>query len=303
LGEVEFLTSGALLRPQAQLAALARCPVFVAAVVAISGLYFVVTAVQYWASQFFTADFHRPIGEVTKIFLIVAGTAPVLGVVFGSTMVDRLGGYETAQQMAKSLALTTIWGVIAATSGIVAAFIEPFPDAPGATWRFYIVAGCIWLLLFFGGAVLPAVTGISMAAVPEGLRKSASSWSMLLYNVFGFSLGAYLPGIVAEHGTLRSAMQVVLLWATLPCVAMACAYVLASRSAANGTEAQKVRLGISKWQTKKSQCRPRSREDEPLMPVAREIAMAKDNAGADTAVELATSLRRTTITVSGTGST
>eukprot|EP00812_Abedinium_dasypus_P016289 NODE_999_length_1274_cov_325.026251.p1 GENE.NODE_999_length_1274_cov_325.026251~~NODE_999_length_1274_cov_325.026251.p1 ORF type:complete len:367 (+),score=90.58 NODE_999_length_1274_cov_325.026251:3-1103(+) len=217
--------------PLAQISALAVCPVFVLAVAALCALYFVVTAVQFWASTYFTIVFQRPGSEVTTMFILVAGTAPILGVVIGSAVVDRLGGYETAAQMARTLGLTTAWCSGAVVAGVAAALIAPLPpDMPGSSLRFAGVVISIWFLLLFGGALLPAVTGISMAAVPESLRKSASSWSMLLYNVLGYSLGAYLPGYVAEYVSLRFAMQVVFLWAGLCFILLAWAYVLAQRS-------------------------------------------------------------------------
>jgi MFS family permease len=72
-----------------QVVALSRRPVFVATVTALCGLYFTVSAVQYWASHFFIVEFRRPSSEVTTLFIIVAGSAPFLGCVMGSTIVER----------------------------------------------------------------------------------------------------------------------------------------------------------------------------------------------------------------------
>lgn len=215
----------------AQLLELFRRPIFVATVMANCGLYFTVSAVQYWASHFFIAEFRRPGAEVTTLFVLVAGSAPFLGCFMGSAIVDRSGGYETPQKLPNALALTTSWAMAASVAGVIAGAVDPHPDMPDADLRFYGVVGCVWVLLFFGGAMLPAVTGISMAAVPEGLRKSASSWSMLLYNVFGFSLGTYLPGHIGEQTSIRVAMQIVFLWALLSSFALVWAYTVASRLA------------------------------------------------------------------------
>jgi len=226
----------------AQVLALSRRPIYVSTVIALCGLYFTVSAVQYWASHFFISEFRRSSSEVTTLFIFVAGTAPTLGCVVGSAVVDWSGGYETPQQMSRALLLTTTWAFIAAMAGLVAGFVEPAPDLPGAARRFYSVVGCLYVLLFFGGAMLPAVTGISMAAVPENLRKSASSWSMLLYNVFGFSLGAYLPGYIGEVFSIRFGMQIVFMWALTSAGAMAWAYLIASHAAKGDDEARCLRL-------------------------------------------------------------
>eukprot|EP00928_Gymnodinium_smaydae_P042948 TRINITY_DN28879_c0_g1_i1.p1 TRINITY_DN28879_c0_g1~~TRINITY_DN28879_c0_g1_i1.p1 ORF type:complete len:573 (-),score=74.41 TRINITY_DN28879_c0_g1_i1:252-1904(-) len=216
----------------AQITALIKCKVYLGTVATICALYFVVTAVQYWASQYFILHFHRPGSEVTTVFILVAGSAPILGVIGGSAVVDRFGGYETPRQMYRSSRIAFVWGALAALGGVGAALIEPLPfEDPQATAQFHAEVICVWLLLFFGGAVLPAVTGIGMAAVPRALRKSASSWSMLLYNVFGFGLGSYLPGYVAEQVSLQLAMRTVFLWSFASVAALAWTSVLAQRSA------------------------------------------------------------------------
>jgi len=193
---------------QTQLAMLWDQPIFLAAMTSLCGVYFVVTAVQFWISQYMIVDFHRAGTEVTTVFIIVAGSAPILGVLFGSTIVDRAGGYETAAQMARTSALTVVWGFAASLAGIFAAFATPGAEP---VTGFYSVVVAVWMLLFFGGAALPATTGLSMAAVPQGLRQVASSWSMLLYNVVGFASGSYVPGVLAERVSIRFAMQVVFL--------------------------------------------------------------------------------------------
>ncbi|CAK0907860.1 unnamed protein product, partial [Prorocentrum cordatum] len=220
----------------AQLAALLEQPMFLATGSAICGLYFVVTAVQYWASQFFVVEFGRSGAEVTTAFLFVAGSAPLLGVVIGSWIVDRAGGYETPEQVAHACMLVTSWGAVAALGGVLAVALDPAPPGhPSAPLRFYLVVCCVWVQLLFGGAALPAVTGVCMGSVPEGLRKSASSWAMVFYNVFGFSLGAYLPGCIAERSSLRLAMHAVFLSPLACCAAMALALLLARRAARGET--------------------------------------------------------------------
>ena len=52
--------------------------------------------------------------------------------------------------------------------------------------------------LFFGGAVLPALTGMCLASVPEDCRAVASSFSMFTYNVLGYALAPVLMGFIAD---------------------------------------------------------------------------------------------------------
>eukprot|EP00747_Dinoflagellata_sp_TGD_P084236 gnl/TRDRNA2_/TRDRNA2_162429_c1_seq1.p1 gnl/TRDRNA2_/TRDRNA2_162429_c1~~gnl/TRDRNA2_/TRDRNA2_162429_c1_seq1.p1 ORF type:complete len:638 (-),score=97.73 gnl/TRDRNA2_/TRDRNA2_162429_c1_seq1:201-2018(-) len=225
-----------------QLTALSRHAIFVSTVLTLCSLYFVVTAVQYWATQFFTIEFRIANGaEITTYFLFISGTAPILGVIVGSSIVDRAGGYDTPQQMAHALFLTNVWSVAASVAGVLAVAVDVMKkdDPASMSLSFNRLLFLVWVMLFFGGAIVPAGTGIGMAAVPESLRATASSWSMLLYNVFGFSLGAYLPGHIAEVSNIRHAMHIVFLWALSASVALAWGYALARRRAsrtANGWE-------------------------------------------------------------------
>jgi hypothetical protein len=43
-----------------------------------------------------------------------------------------------------------------------------------------------WLLLFFGGFILPPITGVMINSVKEHQKPSANSIANLCYNLFGF---------------------------------------------------------------------------------------------------------------------
>ena len=46
---------------------------------------------------------------------------------------------------------------------------------------FYNIVFAIWMLLFFGGAILPGASGTVMAAVRKDLRAFSSALSMTVY--------------------------------------------------------------------------------------------------------------------------
>eukprot|EP00927_Polykrikos_kofoidii_P007059 TRINITY_DN12883_c0_g3_i1.p1 TRINITY_DN12883_c0_g3~~TRINITY_DN12883_c0_g3_i1.p1 ORF type:complete len:534 (+),score=70.07 TRINITY_DN12883_c0_g3_i1:150-1751(+) len=207
---------------------LAKVPLFVSTVVSICALCFVVTGIQLWTSAYFSAAFHRPRSEVTTLFVIAAGSAPILGVVIGSGLVDALGGYDTLQSRAHSCLLLVCFGIMGGLAAMGVVLLQPDPSDHT---RFFEVLVCIWLLLFFGGSILPAVTGISLAAVPKELRTAASSLSMMAYNIFGYGLGAYIPGQVAKFESLAVAMQVVCSGAIITFVGLIASYRIAVRAA------------------------------------------------------------------------
>lgn len=51
---------------------------------------------------------------------------------------------------------------------------------------FWLVCVLIWALLFFGGALVPPLTGIMLSSVPNHMRPFANSNTTLLYNLIGF---------------------------------------------------------------------------------------------------------------------
>eukprot|EP00927_Polykrikos_kofoidii_P051683 TRINITY_DN45474_c0_g1_i1.p1 TRINITY_DN45474_c0_g1~~TRINITY_DN45474_c0_g1_i1.p1 ORF type:complete len:520 (+),score=62.67 TRINITY_DN45474_c0_g1_i1:151-1710(+) len=188
---------------------LMKIRLFVSTVFTLCVLCFVVTGIQLWASTYFIIAFERPRSQVTTVFVVVSSSAPILGVVMGSSVVDALGGYDTPPQKVKSCRLLLSWAVLAGVAGIGVAILPPAEPENPSDRRYCMVVAFLWFLLFFGGAMLPAVTGLNMAVVPEELRTAASSWSMMAYNVFGYSLGAYIPGQVALFSSLTVAMQIV----------------------------------------------------------------------------------------------
>jgi MFS family permease len=56
----------------------------------------------------------------------------------------------------------------------------------------------LWLLLFFGGALLPSLTGIMLSTVPENMRGSANSMATLMYNMIGWMPSPFIYGLVSK---------------------------------------------------------------------------------------------------------
>ena len=56
----------------------------------------------------------------------------------------------------------------------------------------------IWLLLFFGGSILPPVTGIMLNTVQESKRTSANSIANLCYNLLGYLPAPSFYGMVSS---------------------------------------------------------------------------------------------------------
>lgn len=74
---------------------------------------------------------------------------------------------------------------------VVSAVPIPFVD-------FKVFAFLIWFLLFFGGFLLPQVTGIMLNSVEESKRTSANSIANLFYNLFGYLPAPSFYGMVSS---------------------------------------------------------------------------------------------------------
>lgn len=62
----------------------------------------------------------------------------------------------------------------------------------------YEVVALLWLVLFFGAAVLPACSGIIVSIVPRHSRPVSSSLSLVIFNLFGYFLSLVLSGLLMQ---------------------------------------------------------------------------------------------------------
>eukprot|EP00667_Euglena_gracilis_P005513 EG_transcript_5551 len=186
---------------------------------ALCALYFVVTGIQLWITPYLQAP---PIAANMNLivmgFTATSATAPILGVLFGGWVVDRVGGYQ--EHMNRAALVATVFGGLATLCAMLSLFLH----------EFWAIITLVWFLLFFGGGVVPAATGILLAAVPRDQRSLASAISMLLYNLLGFFLGPFLSGLIAEFaGDLKWSFRVIMLWSNLSLVFMLLSWRFAER--------------------------------------------------------------------------
>jgi len=82
---------------------------------------------------------------------VISITGPVLGVVVGGNVTTKLGGYNSEQ----AARITCFAGVFCLACAVPIPFLD----------NFVIIAALLWFLLFFGGAILPAMTGMMLNTV------------------------------------------------------------------------------------------------------------------------------------------
>ena len=122
------------------------------------------------------------------VFAIVSATGPTLGVVFGGWFVDHMGGYKGKEGQARTAKILFTFALLAVANAMPAAFV-PHIAAVGIF---------VWFVLFFGGAIMPAATGLVISAVPDSMRAFSSAMSQMVFNTLGYGAGSFLPGLLMQ---------------------------------------------------------------------------------------------------------
>jgi hypothetical protein len=182
----------------------------------------VVTGIQFWATPYLVLDLEQPVGYVGLAFIVASATGPTCGVLFGGYVVDRNGGYQGTQQAAIALRICLILVAIATSCCILCIFAKTL----------LLVIGFIWLTLFFGGALVPAATGILLSCVPSQMRNFASACAQMVYNLFGYCLSPLLSGAFMEATSSRAwGFRLVMLWSGFGAIFVFLAWRAAVRKA------------------------------------------------------------------------
>lgn len=180
--------SAAKLSMRRQLKVLLRSKTFVNVTLGLCALYFVVTGIQFWMTDYLVQVIKAPYGSVLGAFAATSATGPVFGVVFGGWFIDRVGGYHGLAGRAKTSFYCAVFGCIAVFFAIPAAFVKSFS----------VLITLVWFVLFWGGAIIPGATGLLLASVNADLRQFSSAMSMLMYNIGGYAAGTIFPGLVMQ---------------------------------------------------------------------------------------------------------
>ena len=158
---------------------------FMLIIFSLSSLYYVIIGVQYWVSDY--------MDNILKIysnnkrlyyFTLVCFTSPTSGVLIGGYIINKLGGYDKKNSM-----------LFCFVFGSFAAFFAFFvPLTKNITLFIFL----LWLVLFFGGAIVPTMTGITITVLPRALQGSGNSLQSLISNLFGYLPAPYIYGVFSD---------------------------------------------------------------------------------------------------------
>lgn len=157
----------------------------------ITCLFMTVTAIQFWMTDYMVQVLGISQNKAFKTFAAASLIAPISGVVCGGILFSKLGGYNSYNALHAVPALATL----GLTSGIIGS----------STSNFYVFIPSMAMQLFFGGMLVPAVTGIMLNQVPQNLRTVCNSVANMSYNLFGYVPAPYLYGYMYQkHGQGKS---------------------------------------------------------------------------------------------------
>ena len=164
-------------------------------------MYFIITGIQFWVSDYFISVLGVPRETVFITFPIVFISGPVLGVVTGAVVVTRMGGYTNP----KVLGLCCLGGFFASVFGIPFAFLNSF------AWA----VAFLWLLLFCGGMILMPLTGMIINTAPLEIKAVSNSIANIFYNLLGYLPAPFMYGFVQSisgGNASRVGMMVLVMW-------------------------------------------------------------------------------------------
>ena len=119
------------------------------------------------------------------------------------------GGYDHPN----AIKLILYIGVI----GAVVSLPIPFVDHT-ATFLFLF-----WLSLFFGGFIMPGLTGIIISSAPRKHKAIANSIAYVCYNMLGYVPGPLVYGVLTHYnGPKSNSGMIVLMYSLILCLICIC---------------------------------------------------------------------------------
>ena len=159
-------------------------PLFIFNVLTMSILYFIVTCVQYWSSDYMLVALEIT-DEKLRLFAFsfVCLTSPTVGLITGGFIVDKLGGYHKK----------SFFCLIFSLLSIIPAIPIPLIDS------IYIYTALLWVLLFFGASLIPSTQGIIIACLPKDVQGSGNSFSIFFFNLLGYFPAPFVYGFIKDY--------------------------------------------------------------------------------------------------------
>ena len=151
---------------------------------ALSVLFFIISGIQMWVSDYLGEVLELPQATVVLAFAVGCVTAPVLGAILSGIVASRFGGYTSPHAMPSV--------IVAALVAVAVALPVPYFDS------LWVVGALLWLLLFVGAFIMPILTGVMLHTVEVDDRPQANAVANLCYNLFGYVPSPVVYGAVCS---------------------------------------------------------------------------------------------------------
>lgn len=174
---------------------------------ATSILFFVISGIQFWASDYMRLVLKIREEIVFPAFSIITLTGPTLGCIIGGGLTHMFGGYNHPN----TIKLILYVGFV----GTVISLPIPFVDHTPTFLTLF------WLSLFSGGFIMPGITGVMINAAPRKHKALANSIAYVSYNLLGYVPGPLLYGVLTHiNGPESKIGMFVLIYSLILCVLM-----------------------------------------------------------------------------------
>ena len=161
--------------------------IYVLSIFSISCIYFSVTGVQYWGGDYMNRilKIHSPQKRLLY-FSIICFTSPTLGVLVAGYFVSKL---ENGYNNIKVFNICFICSIFTFICGVISALVSEI--------SLFIIF--MWLAFFFGGAIVPILTGIIINSLPQHLRASGNSLQLFIGTLLGYLPAPYIYGALEDY--------------------------------------------------------------------------------------------------------
>ena len=125
-------------------------------------LQFAAAGLNFWSISYMRVVLDYEIFTATWIFVICMISSMIPGIIMGSLLSDKFGGYR-GRGMRHAIALCTLFGFCATCFSIAMSFVfNP---------NLFVIL--MWFFFFFGAGIMPIAGGIIIASVPKFAQNAA----------------------------------------------------------------------------------------------------------------------------------
>ena len=186
---------------------------FVLFVLAITFIYFILTGIQFWVTDYLITTLDMDEGSVHIAFGLISITGPIFGVIIGGNVTSYLGGFREKWALITTLLMSVLCLLTSA----------PAPFTTNSTAFLTL----LWFLLFFGGYMMPSLSGMMLETIPVDLKTTGNSIANISYNLLGFLPAPGVYGFVYDYGLGGNATEAMATLMFTPIISMVCIAIAA----------------------------------------------------------------------------